>query len=252
VCKANSSIEEVSAITDLVAQRTSIVEARTTVAQKELLVSFGGKLTHAGKNVDAQILVDSGATHSFIHQRILDRNQWKGRPLEKPFNVLNANGSTNQAGKITQELRLPLTVGTTRHYETFYVSNTGKDDIILGMTWLRNYNPQIDWVKQQIQLGDGTIINCREPEKLRLIHTLKRYLTSGKEKRIEEEADNFSDHQGETLPRDFPQILEEVRPSEESEEMEKSKESSKKRSNKISTNWVTEQPDFPQHAHPLL
>jgi predicted aspartyl protease len=144
VCKTDSSIEKATATKNLVAQRTSVVEARTTVAQKELSVSFGGKLTHAGKSVDAQVLVDSGATHSFIHQKILDRNQWKGKPLEKPFNVLNADGSTNQAGKITQELRLPLTIGTTRHYETFYVSNTGRDDIILGMTWLQNYNPRID------------------------------------------------------------------------------------------------------------
>jgi hypothetical protein len=72
MCKTNSSIEKVTVIKDLVAQRTSAGEARTTVAQKELSVSFGGKLTHAGKSVNAQILVDSGATHSFIHQRILD------------------------------------------------------------------------------------------------------------------------------------------------------------------------------------
>jgi hypothetical protein len=252
VCKTDSSIEKVTTTKDLVAQRTSVVEARTTVAQKELSVSFGGKLTHAGKSVDAQILVDSGATHSFIHQRILDRNQWKGKPLERPFNVLNADGSTNQAGKITQELRLPLTIGTIRHYETFYVSNTGKDDIILGMTWLRNYNPRIDWIKQQIQLGDGTIINCQEPDKLRLIHALKQYLTSGRERPIEEVPDDFSDHQGEALPRDSPQILEEIKTSERSEGTKEPEESNKKRPNKISIDWITEQPDFHQYAHPLL
>jgi hypothetical protein len=173
VCKTSSSIEKVTTTTDLVAQRTSVVEARTTVAQKELLVSFGGKLTHAGKSIDAQILIDSGVTHSFIHQKILDRNQWKGKPLRKPFNILNTDGSANQAGKIIQELRLPFTIGTTRHQETFYVSNTGRDNVILGMTWLQNYNPQIDWIKQQIQLGDGIIINCQEPDKLRFTHALK-------------------------------------------------------------------------------
>jgi hypothetical protein len=43
-----------------------------------------------------------------------------------------------------------------------------------------------------------------------------------------------------------------VRLSEGSEEIGKPEESSKKRSSKISTDWATEQPDFHQHAHPLL
>jgi len=41
---------------------------------------------------------------------------------------------------------------TNKHYEviTFYVSDLGHDDIILGYTWLRKHNPYVDWRQPKV------------------------------------------------------------------------------------------------------
>ena len=45
---------------------------------------------------------------------------------------------------------------TNRHQEvvTFYVSDLGHDDLILGYTWLRKHNPKVDWQTQAVQFTD--------------------------------------------------------------------------------------------------
>ena len=40
--------------------------------------------------------------------------------------------------------------------QTFYLTSV-QDDIVLGMGWLKKYNPMIDWAKGCFTLGDRTV-----------------------------------------------------------------------------------------------
>lgn len=59
---------------------STCVRIRTNQQEKELSLTFTGALTHDGKIVETPVLVDSGATHCFIHNRLVQRHHWKTYP----------------------------------------------------------------------------------------------------------------------------------------------------------------------------
>ncbi|KIL53796.1 hypothetical protein M378DRAFT_40948, partial [Amanita muscaria Koide BX008] len=62
----------------------------------------------------------------------------------------NVDGSNNQAGHITHETRIQFRLGNKEFDEWCYITKLGDQDIILGMPWLKNHNPLIDWRRQTI------------------------------------------------------------------------------------------------------
>jgi len=100
--------------------------------------------------VDA--LLDSGTTGCFV-----DKSWALGRCLQlsklvKPVPVLNVDGTRNQEGDIMHYVL--LTVGIGKHAEKLWCAVTclGEVPLILGHTWLRKHNPDIDWVTGQVNL----------------------------------------------------------------------------------------------------
>jgi hypothetical protein len=59
--------------------------------------------------------------------------------------VFNVDGTENQLGQVTKYCTLRITCGDMDQLQTFYVTNLGKDRVILGYPWLEAFNPQLDW-----------------------------------------------------------------------------------------------------------
>jgi len=100
--------------------------------------------------VDA--LLDSGTTGCFVDKSwALDRHLQLSK-LVKPVPVLNIDGTRNQEGNITHYVLLTVSIG--KHTEKLWCAITclGKVPLILGHTWLRKHNPDIDWVTRQVNL----------------------------------------------------------------------------------------------------
>jgi len=67
------------------------------------------------------------------------------------------DGSTNRAGNVTKFCNLWLTRGGTKVKMGFYVTNLGRDRLILGHPWFRAFNPTINWETNQLEGDDVTI-----------------------------------------------------------------------------------------------
>jgi len=78
----------------------------------------------------------------------------KKEKLRTPLIVRNADDSINVKGKITHKVLLAMKTNGHQEVVTFYVSDLGHDDIILGYTWLRKHNPRMDWRTQDVQFTD--------------------------------------------------------------------------------------------------
>ena len=108
----------------------------------------------AGQTFRTNVLIDSGAGGIFIDERFIRRNGIPVTPLRKIIQVFNVDGTTNKQGRITHCAWLKLKIGE-RYIDTrFLISGLGKQDVILGLPWLKQYNPRIDWQKGTLDIDD--------------------------------------------------------------------------------------------------
>ncbi|KAG6328386.1 hypothetical protein ID866_10703 [Astraeus odoratus] len=91
-------------------------------------------------SISVSALLDSGATDCFVDKRWAQERHLRLLPLPKKVPVLNVDGTTNCAGEVSHGIQLLAT-------------NLGKTPMILGHTWLKTHNPEIDWVTGQVTLN---------------------------------------------------------------------------------------------------
>ena len=101
--------------------------------------------TTARYTTQESALLDTGATHNFLDLRTVIRLGIGTKKLEKPRTVSNVDGTKNKAGLISKYAEITISLGTKKKKLPFYVTNLGKDRIILRMTWFKNLQPQINW-----------------------------------------------------------------------------------------------------------
>lgn len=105
-----------------------------------------------GRQVTLEALVDSGATSCFINPRVIQDYWLPTIKKDQPVDIYVIDGREIESGKITLEVQGQLLIGTHQRNYTFEVTDIGHHDMVLGMTWLKKENPQIDWVKETITM----------------------------------------------------------------------------------------------------
>ena len=98
--------------------------------------------TYLGK-AEEKALIDSGATDNFIDYKSVVRLRLGTKALKQHRPVRNVDGSLNRAGTISRYCDLIVQKGQQKERTRFYVTNLGKDRVILGYPWLAKFNPQI-------------------------------------------------------------------------------------------------------------
>ena len=89
-------------------------------------------------------LLDSGATGLFLDTHYVEQYRLTTQPLSHPIPVYNIDGMLNEAGSICLVVDLVLCYQTHSEHVVFVVTSLGKWDMILGFSWLRDHNPEID------------------------------------------------------------------------------------------------------------
>jgi hypothetical protein len=67
--------------------------------------------------------------------------------------VYNVDGSPNEAGSISEVWEAVLQYRNHIERVTFTITGLGKQDIILGLTWLRKHNPEVDWASGEVKMS---------------------------------------------------------------------------------------------------
>ncbi|KAF8752645.1 Retrotransposon gag protein [Rhizoctonia solani] len=103
------------------------------------------------KQADTQeVLIDSGATSSFLHPCTAELLCLPLIDLPHPRTISMLDGSSPQAGKIWKKAHLTFLVDGKHMTETFLIYNTGSHAAILGIKWLETHNPKINWNLQTL------------------------------------------------------------------------------------------------------
>jgi len=100
-------------------------------------------------------LLDSGATENFISFCTWKQLGIGRQELNEPITVHNVDGTKNKKGKIMHYCWLRVLYNGKQKLQRFFLTSLGKDRMILGYPFLREFNPQIDWTEGELK--DGTV-----------------------------------------------------------------------------------------------
>ena len=97
-------------------------------------------------------LLDSGATATYISQDFVKDHRIPKVKLQHPIYAYNADDTLNSTA-ITHRVKLLCHYKEHASNEWFFVTDIGSKDMIVGMTWLRSHNPDIDWKKGKVEFN---------------------------------------------------------------------------------------------------
>ena len=111
--------------------------------------------SHTMKAVETRALIDSGASISCIDWGFVRKQRIPTQRLKTPIQAQNADNSVNSKGVIRFSTTLFLDVGGITRRTTLYVMNLGNENVILGLPWLKDVNPTINWVDRTISIKES-------------------------------------------------------------------------------------------------
>ncbi|CEL63537.1 hypothetical protein RSOLAG1IB_10838 [Rhizoctonia solani AG-1 IB] len=94
---------------------------------------------------DITTLIDSGASSNFISPTTVEKLRIPTITLDIPQTVTMLDGSNPKTGKIWKKVALELTYDNHTMAHKFLVSPIGHHSAILGIKWLEQEKPEINW-----------------------------------------------------------------------------------------------------------
>ena len=124
-----------------------------TPGPKSLVIKVEIKTTDTAEVKSGPALIDCGATSQFMDHDYVEWNRLTTQKLQRAIPVFNVDGSPNEAGSITEIVDAILCYKGHMECTSFTVTSLGKQDIILGFTWLLEHNLEIDWRTQEVVMS---------------------------------------------------------------------------------------------------
>jgi hypothetical protein len=73
--------------------------------------------------------------------------------LKLPIPVFNVDGTANTEGSISEVAELLLHYNGHSERALFCVTRLRKQNLILGHTWLKDHNPEVDWRTGKVEMS---------------------------------------------------------------------------------------------------
>jgi len=125
------------------------LDARGTL----IILSIEVSTTDTSEVHSVKALLDSRATGNFIDRDFVRTKGINTRSISRPIPVYNVDGSPNEAGQISEVVDVVLCYKTHSERMLLTVSSLGKQNMILGYTWLKDHNPEVDWQTREVQMN---------------------------------------------------------------------------------------------------
>jgi hypothetical protein len=130
------------------------------------------------ENVETLGLIDSGAGGKFIDQNYARKAGFQILPLLQPLKALNVDGTENKQGTIRSYVNLEMKINNRTFPIRLFVTGLGKERIILGLPWLREQNPDINWKTGEFSWREQRKRRFFEPHVRSMTLTRRRFFES--------------------------------------------------------------------------
>jgi len=95
-------------------------------------------------------MIDSGATEDFIDKGFCSKYNIRTTQAKRIREVYLADGRPSAMGPMTHTTKVPMNIGSHRELATFQVAKLPMHEVILGMPWVKQHSPRIDWGQGKI------------------------------------------------------------------------------------------------------
>lgn len=106
-------------------------------------------LWQGNRSFQARAMIDCGATGIFIEERFCTNNKLEIIPM-KPQGLTLFDGKPSSAGPMTHYVAAEMDIGAHREQLDLKITRLGDYDLVLGLPWLRQHNPNIDWANKVV------------------------------------------------------------------------------------------------------
>ena len=125
------------------------------------------RISTQGKHTGARATINSTCEGILANEKWVEKNYFPTYTLSHPICVRNIDNTINKASLIKQGLDANLMVQDQRgrtHTERvqMFITNLGKDDVLLGTDWLKYHDPSIGWKHREVHF-DQCPQNCQQP-----------------------------------------------------------------------------------------
>ena len=90
---------------------------------------------------------------NFIDQNFVRTKGINTWSISRPILVYNVDGSPNKASQISEVVDVVLYYKTHSERMLLTVSSLGRQNIILGYTWLKDHNSEVNWQTGEVQMN---------------------------------------------------------------------------------------------------
>jgi hypothetical protein len=120
---------------------------------KSLELTIFLQTTNNGTIIPMKALLNCRATGLFIGTEFMRRKGLTTKKLSQSILVYNVDGTLNEAGSILEVWEATLQYHDHLEWTTFAVTGLGGQDVILGLSWLREHNPEVDWQSDEVKMS---------------------------------------------------------------------------------------------------
>jgi hypothetical protein len=110
--------------------------------------------TFSINDTPVKVLFDSGATHSFINESLLDKLGLRGVQTKSAYKI------TTPGGNITSQFvtfEVPLRLGSRVIRSNLITIKLGSIDVILGMEWMNQHKVILDISDRVVEINSPTV-----------------------------------------------------------------------------------------------
>jgi len=111
------------------------------------------KLHGTTRKITINAMIDSGATQEFIDKGFCSKYNIRTIRAKTIREVYLAEGRPSAMRPITHTAKVPMDISSHRELAIFQVAKLPKHEVILGMPWLKQHIPRIDWGQGKITFG---------------------------------------------------------------------------------------------------
>lgn len=139
----------------------SVSALQDDLSEQRIILDCIVNSQYHSNSYSSQALIDSGCQINGIDSQFAKLCNLDFTKLDRPLNVTTVDGSPIHGGQITHFVKVKLSINSHVESLDLLVTTFAKQDIILGVPWLRTHNPIIDWAKNELTFhSDCTRRGC--------------------------------------------------------------------------------------------